>query len=193
MTASTSDVALDPASPPEGSSDSYASATSASQGSGAAEDLRGIFDHFDENKDGKISREELSSSLQRLGLEVASAELADMIDSVDANKDGFVNYEEFVGLYKNLEKGGGGDDVEEEEVDEADVELRQAFEVFDKDGDGLITAQELHSVLKSMGVLKGRTLADCTAMIRRVDSDGNGQVDFEEFKQMMSPSSSVIG
>lgn len=140
--------------------------------------MRAIFDHFDENKDGNISREELRSSLERLDMAVPSAELADMIDSVDANKDGFVSYEEFVGLYESLQarETEGGDDVE----------LKQAFEVFDQNGDGLITAQELQSVLQSMGILQGRSLADCAAMIRRVDSDGNGQVDFQEFKHMIS-------
>ncbi|KAI5079545.1 hypothetical protein GOP47_0005024 [Adiantum capillus-veneris] len=153
------------------------------------EDLRAIFEHFDENKDGRISKDEMSASLQRLGLIIPPADLTELMDNADANDDGFINYEEFVGLYATLASAGdGGGDVDggAGEKSAADAELNEAFNVFDKDGDGFISAQELHSVLKSMGVLQGRSVSDCIAMIRRVDSDGNGQVDFEEFKEMMS-------
>ncbi|MCO5599114.1 hypothetical protein L7F22_053214 [Adiantum nelumboides] len=157
-----------------------------------SEDLRAIFEHFDENKDGQISKDEMSAFLQRLGLSVPPAELAQLMADADANADGAINYEEFVGLYETLAYTGddGGADADGHEKGSKrvppDVELREAFEVFDMDGDGLISAQELHNVLKSMGVSEGRKVADCVAMIRRVDSDGNGQVDFEEFKDMMS-------
>ncbi|XP_019098759.1 PREDICTED: calmodulin-like protein 2, partial [Camelina sativa] len=72
--------------------------------------------------------------------------------------------------------------VEEKEEEE---DMREAFRVFDQNGDGFITDEELRSVLASMGLKQGRTLEDCKKMISKVDVDGDGMVNFKEFKQMM--------
>ncbi|KAJ6941403.1 hypothetical protein NC651_007245 [Populus alba x Populus x berolinensis] len=63
--------------------------------------------------------------------------------------------------------------------------MREAFNVFDQNGDGFITVEELKSVLSSLGLKQGRTLEDCKRMIKKVDVDGDGMVNFREFKQMM--------
>ncbi|RZS19529.1 hypothetical protein BHM03_00051929, partial [Ensete ventricosum] len=52
-------------------------------------------------------------------------------------------------------------------------------------GDGYISVEELRSVLLSLGLKQGRTAEDCRIMINKVDVDGDGRVDFKEFKQMM--------
>jgi Ca2+-binding EF-hand superfamily protein len=66
------------------------------------------------------------------------------------------------------------------------MDLKEAFDVFDGNKDGLISAEELGTVLGSLG-LRGRTAAaECRDMIRLVDSDGDGMVNFEEFKRMMT-------
>uniref|UniRef100_A0A6N2L308 EF-hand domain-containing protein n=1 Tax=Salix viminalis TaxID=40686 RepID=A0A6N2L308_SALVM len=41
------------------------------------------------------------------------------------------------------------------------------------------------SVLASLGLKQGRTLEDCKRMIRKVDVDGDGMVDYREFKKLM--------
>ncbi|CAI0542803.1 unnamed protein product [Linum tenue] len=64
-------------------------------------------------------------------------------------------------------------------------ELRDAFEVFDRDRDGLITVEELGSVLSSLGLKEGKRMEDCKEMIRKVDADGDGMVNFDEFRTMM--------
>ncbi|GFP79306.1 calmodulin-like protein 2 [Phtheirospermum japonicum] len=68
--------------------------------------------------------------------------------------------------------------------DEED-DIREALKVFDRNGDGFITVEELRSVLSSLGLKQGRTLEDCKQMIVRVDVDGDGMVNFDEFRQMM--------
>jgi calcium-binding protein CML len=45
---------------------------------------------------------------------------------------------------------------------------------------------ELQSVLTSLGIAEGKSLKKCEEMIKGVDLDGNGKVDFKEFKKMMS-------
>lgn len=61
-------------------------------------------------------------------------------------------------------------------------EHRQAFSMFDKDGDGQITAEELGHVLRQLGQYP--TKEQLQEMIRGVDKDGNGSIEFSEFLQM---------
>ncbi|KAF3574740.1 hypothetical protein F2Q69_00058264 [Brassica cretica] len=55
----------------------------------------------------------------------------------------------------------------------------------DPNGDGFITVDELKAVLSSLGLKQGKTLDDCKKMIMQVDGDGDGRVNFKEFRQMM--------
>lgn len=137
-------------------------------------ELRRVFHMFDRNGDGKITKKELSDSLQNLGIFIPDKELVQMIDKIDVNGDGYVDMEEFGGLYKTIM-----DEKDEEE------DIREAFNVFDQNRDGYITVDELRSVLASLGLKQGRTVEDCKMMIKKVDADGDGRVNYSEFKQMM--------
>lgn len=64
-----------------------------------------------------------------------------------------------------------------------DQKSREAFVLFDVNGDGRITAAELESVLTSMGV--STSSAEVAQMIRDADLNGNGSVEFDEFLDMM--------
>ncbi|XP_074358709.1 calmodulin-like protein 3 [Apium graveolens] len=138
------------------------------------DELRRVFHMFDRNGDGKITKKELSDSLQNLGMFLSDKEVVQMIDKIDVNGDGFVDMEEFGALYQTIM-----DEKDEEE------DMREAFNVFDQNRDGYITVDELRSVLASLGLKQGRTEEDCKAMIKKVDVDGDGKVNFLEFKQMM--------
>ena len=62
---------------------------------------------------------------------------------------------------------------------EQQAEMREAFALFDKNGDGTITVQELGTVMRQLAQNpSNEELAD---MINEVDIDGNGTLDFEEF------------
>ena len=62
-------------------------------------------------------------------------------------------------------------------------EMRQAFRVFDIDGNGLIDAQELRLTMKNLG--EDLSAEDVKAMIRAADKNGDGKIDYEEFIKMM--------
>ena len=79
----------------------------------------------------------------------------------------------------NVYASGGGL-LTEEQV----AEFREAFSLFDKDGDGTITTRELGTVMRSLG--QNPTSAELQDMINEVDADGNGIIDFPEFLTMMS-------
>ncbi|XP_034324178.1 calmodulin-beta-like [Crassostrea angulata] len=60
---------------------------------------------------------------------------------------------------------------------------REAFSMFDKNGDDLISAGELGTVMRNLGL--NPTEEDVKKMISDVDKDANGFVDFNEFVSMM--------
>ncbi|MCD7458105.1 Calmodulin-like protein 3 [Datura stramonium] len=138
------------------------------------DELRRIFQIFDRNGDGRISKKELNDSLENMGISIPDTELTQMIEKIDVDGDGCVDIDEFGSLYQNIM----------DEHDEED-DMREAFNVFDQNGDGFISVDELKSVLASLGLKQGRTIEDCRQMIKKVDIDGDGMVNFAEFKQMM--------
>jgi len=72
------------------------------------------------------------------------------------------------------------DQLSEEQISE----FKEAFSLFDKDGDGTITTIELGTVMRSLG--QNPTEAELQDMINEVDADGNGTIDFPEFLTMMA-------
>ncbi|KAG7566447.1 EF-hand domain pair [Arabidopsis suecica] len=136
-------------------------------------DLKRVFQMFDKNGDGRITKEELNDSLENLGIFMPEKDLVQMIQKMDANGDGIVDIKEFESLYGSI--------VEEKEEED----MRDAFNVFDQDGDGFITVEELKSVMASLGLKQGKTLECCKEMIKEVDEDGDGRVNYMEFLQMM--------
>ena len=63
------------------------------------------------------------------------------------------------------------------------VELRCAFDLFDNDNDGKINPSELSRAIEKMG--QKLTEEDLKEMIKEVDSDYNGSIEFSEFVQLM--------
>ena len=63
--------------------------------------------------------------------------------------------------------------------------LRKAFGLFDKDNSGTIESSELNGVMSMLGL----TLSDeeLELLYTQLDSDGNGQIDFEEFFAAIAP------
>ena len=58
-----------------------------------------------------------------------------------------------------------------------------AFKVFDRDGDGLITAEELKLTMNNLG--EPLTKAEVNAMIAEADIDGDGKINCNEFQMMI--------
>ncbi|XVF33481.1 hypothetical protein REPUB_Repub17cG0172200 [Reevesia pubescens] len=142
--------------------------------------FRQVFKVIDANGDGKISSLELSEVLLCLGHEKSTASKAaeGMIREIDFNGDGFIDLDEFMHAV-NYTDGSICSSNSEEDY------LMDAFLIFDTDKNGLISAKELRKVLISLGFTKC-SLQECKRMIRGVDKDGDGFVDFKEFRSMMT-------
>ncbi|KAH7566569.1 hypothetical protein ACOSP7_023127 [Xanthoceras sorbifolium] len=138
------------------------------------EEMRWVFDKFDTNKDGKISREEYKAALKLLGKGTAEPnEVAKSFQFVDTDGDGFIDFKEFMEMMQN----NMGDGVKK-------TDIHSAFKMFDTNGDGKISAEELMQVLKNIG--ERCSLDSCRKMIRGVDADGDGLIDMDEFMNMMT-------
>lgn len=139
-----------------------------------SDEIKKVFNRFDANGDGKISVSELINVMKALGSETSVEEVNQMMTKIDTDGDGFINLDEFAGFCKE----NSGD------VEEGMKELHEAFDHYDLNKNGLISSSELHQILNRLG--ENCTVDDCVKMIKSVDSDGDGFVNFEEFKKMMS-------
>lgn len=112
--------------------------------------------------------------MKALGLNPSRDDLLDMIAEVDTDRNGTVDFPEFCQLMAMKLVGN----VSEEN------EILEAFKVFDQDGNGYISARELRTVMASLG--RKLTDEEVDDIIREVDLDGDGQIDYEEFLKMMA-------
>lgn len=135
-----------------------------------------VFNRFDENHDGKISASELGKVVRALGSPVSEQEVEVMIQEMDSDRDGFVDIKEFADFHATDTAAAGG-------AAKIEDDLKDAFHMYDSNGDGKISTNELHLLLQKLG--DKSTLQDCHRMIKMVDSDGDGFVNFQEFKKMM--------
>ncbi|KAI3520998.1 hypothetical protein L1887_10454 [Cichorium endivia] len=136
-----------------------------------ANEMRRVFNKFDKNKDGKISKEEYGSAVGLLGGKNPKSEVTKAFQAIDTDGDGFIDFDEFM----EAQKSDGG-------VKTGDI--KSAFKVFDLDGNGKITAEELLQVLRQLG--ERCSLEACRKMVKGVDADGDGMIDVDEFMGLMT-------
>ncbi|XP_063282938.1 calmodulin-A-like [Pelobates fuscus] len=136
-------------------------------------EFKEAFSLFDKDGDGTVTTKELGTVMRSLGQNPTEAELQDMINEVDCDGSGTIDFPEFLTMMARKMK-----DTDTEE------EIREAFAVFDKDGNGYISAAELRHVMTNLG--EKLTDEEVDEMIREADVDGDGQVNYEEFVQMMT-------
>jgi calmodulin len=131
-----------------------------------------VFDLFDKDKDGSITVKELGDVMRALGANPTQTELQEMINEVDSNGSGKIEFKEFLELFAKKMKDP---DTEED--------LIEAFKIFDKDGNGVISAQELRHVMTTLG--ERLTEEEADEMIREADIDGDGYINYHEFVRIM--------
>merc|ERR1712154_584189 len=95
------------------------------------------------------------------------------INEVDKDGSGVVSFPSFLGVMaKKLSD------------EEAEDEIREAFKVFDGDGNGFINRMELRHVMMNLG--EKMTEVECDALVDEADIDGDGCINYEEFYNMMT-------
>lgn len=150
-------------------------------------DLHRVFDKLDRNGDGFVSLDELIWLLERLGVRTSEDELELLLGQKGLDH---VDFAIFCDVVIRDKKNVDGSVIEEEEGNDQsqltlEKDLVKAFEVFDLNGDGFISSEELQSALCRLGLLDENCGKDCKNMINVYDTNSDGKLDFEEFKNMM--------
>jgi len=135
--------------------------------------LREVFMALDKNGDGLLTPVELKDGLQIAGLKEIPPDLQAIMEGVDADGSGVIDYTEF--LAATLDK---------QQYMKEDV-CWAAFRVFDRNGDGNISKEELKQVLQSSDVEDALGLKAIADLMTEVDKNGDGMIDFQEFMEMM--------
>jgi len=135
--------------------------------------LREVFVQMDKNGDGLLTPVELKEGLSQAGLKEIPPDLQAIMEGVDADGSGVIDYTEF--LAATLDK---------QQYMKEDV-CWGAFRVFDRNGDGNISKEELKQVLASSDVEDALGIKAIAELMTEVDKNGDGMIDFQEFMQMM--------
>ncbi|XP_068729171.1 calmodulin-like isoform X1 [Montipora capricornis] len=136
------------------------------------EDFKKAFMLFDKDGNGRITADELIDVMTSLGQKPSENEVDAMIRQADQDGDGSIDFMEFLEVMASKM----GENTFEDD-------LRDAFQLFDRDSNGYISKRELTFVMTSLG----EHITDTTVenMIKEVDLDGDGRVNYEEFLRLM--------
>lgn len=132
---------------------------------------------FDTTKCGFIDTVKISTILNTLGQQFDEGELQDLIDEEDPEETGRVNFDQFANIASNFL-------IEDEDSEAIQQELKEAFRMYDREGNGYITTSTLKEILAALD--DKLTNDDLDGMINEIDADGSGTVDFDEFMEMMT-------
>jgi Ca2+-binding EF-hand superfamily protein len=136
------------------------------------EECRKLFSCFDTDHDGSISINELGVALRSLGVNPSLKELKESMARFDLDSSGLIDFNSFAALYSQKLK---------EEITQED--LARYFSVFDRDGDGTISIEELKRLLSSVGEVM--TEHELDTVFNDADLDGDGLIDYNEFSAML--------
>ncbi|XVE96246.1 hypothetical protein REPUB_Repub02eG0204900 [Reevesia pubescens] len=139
--------------------------------------LKEMFKMIDTDNSGQITYEELKDGLKRFGANLAESEFHALMQAADVNNNGTIDYEEFIAATLHLNK------VEKED------NLLAAFSYFDRDGSGYITQDELQKACQEFGIKDIRM----DEMMKEVDQDNDGRIDYNEFVAMMQKGNPEFG
>ena len=137
--------------------------------------MRKMFSLIDRDGSGMISKDELKDLLYSQGYYPSETELETMMGEIDSDNNGQIDFEEFVTYCVRRRMS--------RTVSQENKEIKEAFNYFDKNGDGYITATEIRQVMVELGQDVSEEQAEL--MLAEVDKEGNGRVSYQRFKSMM--------
>jgi len=137
---------------------------------------REAFLAFDKDKSGTIDVWELRLVLEAMGQKPTEEELFQMISEVDENMSGSIDFSEFLKVIENQKQRAENFD---DESDMIDAYVACGGRV---DRKGHVKRETLvNIILKDFGLT-----IDIEELINKIDSDGSGEIEYEEFKTLLS-------
>ena len=136
-------------------------------------EIKEAFDLFDVNKTGEIDPEDLDEAMKSLGLDERSKPIHALVEEMKNKGEKGVDFENFIELMTAR--------FSERDTKE---DIMKVFKLFDESGEGVIDIVSLEKVAKELGENMDRN--ELMEMIERADSDGDKQVTFEDFYNIMT-------
>jgi Ca2+-binding EF-hand superfamily protein len=118
-----------------------------------------------------MSSQELGSVLKAVGRPYSPQRVQEAMDIITGRSNSYsISFEEFATL------------LESDLMDDRDKRLLERFKLFDVDGSGEISLEELKICIRSLDSLV--TSAEINDMLKRADTSGDGQVSYKEFYEL---------
>lgn len=150
-----------------------------------------VFQIFDRDNDGEISRQDLMDSFNNFGLGLNVAQIEKILKMIDSNKDGAIEFKEFSRVFEReldlkSEKKSFSLNWKDElftkissAIKTYGLDLSEAFASFDKNHDGRISRSEFTQVFREMGV--GLSREQLEELWNSMNSDRDGFISYVEF------------
>ena len=137
------------------------------------DELREAFRIFDKDNDGAFSASDLAVVMQSFGLTPSEADLMEMITEVDVDGNGVIEFSEFLSMMTSKLK----------DVDGIEIEVREAFRVFDTDEDGYITTGEMRRIMLTIGDRMKDEEAEI--LVKDMDINQDGRINIEDLIKLI--------
>ncbi|MEG4230720.1 DUF924 family protein [Microcoleus sp. Pol11C3] len=138
------------------------------------------FRKFDKDGSNSMSSQELGSVLKAVGRPYSPQRVQEAMDIITGRSNSeSISFEEFATL------------LESDLMDDRDKRLLERFKLFDVDGSGEISLEELKICIRSLDSLV--TSAEIDDMLKRADTSGDGQVSYKEFYELFHTLKSQAG
>lgn len=131
------------------------------------------FSAVDSDHDGFIASSELGTVLRSIGENPSDNDVQDMISEIDLNGTGSIEFPAFLAMMARKISDLYAED-----------EIREAFQFFDRNGNGHISRHELKSIMMNLG--EKLTDEECDQLVEEADIDGDGVINYEEFYFLMA-------
>jgi len=140
--------------------------------------LRGIHEHMDKDKNGKASMTEMFDYATEMRKIIASKHTADLLEEMDIDKDGKLSLDELLEVM-NQSSEGSNEEEKNESLKRSELE-KDKFDVADTNKDGFLSVEELPALFypdTHDGVLE----VTAKHTLGKKDKDGDGHLSQKEF------------
>ena len=137
------------------------------------EEYKEFFDMFDMDKNGLINKSELENVMRGLNLEeLDEKDIEDFFNEVDKDKDKLIDFNEFLTIVCSKLRN-----------EEAEDELVEAMEYFDKTGSGVIPTTDFKHFMMNLGEKLSED--EVNEMIKYADPNNSGEIDYKNFAKVV--------